>query len=284
VTGTEVHDLTQQPQPASRYALDNDQPTAGSMLACLATMLDELSFGVLQAAGVRHGANCLELGAGGGSVAGWMARVTGDTGQVLALDLKPEHIPAIDGVQVLRCDVTRDALPTAPGQGWDVIHARLLLAHLPQRAEVLRRLADALAPGGALVIGSWGEHGRGRLLAPADQNLADLYIRYKIALGAVFTAQGNEPGWGLRAHQALLDVGLVDVHTIGGAVRSWPNGTAGCMLPVHVSTELQDLLVEHGMTAGELARLREAMVQERTVILSDLMLYTTGYRPGQGAA
>lgn len=46
-------------------------------------------------------------------------------------------------------DVVRDDLPTPP---LDLIHARPVLVHLPERDDVLRRLAGALKPGGALLV------------------------------------------------------------------------------------------------------------------------------------
>ena len=48
-----------------------------------------------------------------------------------------------------RHDITADAIPLAR---YDLIHARLVLSHLPQRREVLVRLTQALRPGGWLVI------------------------------------------------------------------------------------------------------------------------------------
>jgi SAM-dependent methyltransferase len=50
---------------------------------------------------------------------------------------------------VARHDITADAIPLAR---YDLIHARLVLSHLPQRRDVLVRLIEALRPGGWLVI------------------------------------------------------------------------------------------------------------------------------------
>jgi SAM-dependent methyltransferase len=47
-------------------------------------------------------------------------------------------------------DLTADrAIPGAP---FDLVYARLLLYHLPERLGVLRRLWDAVAPGGHLLV------------------------------------------------------------------------------------------------------------------------------------
>jgi trans-aconitate methyltransferase len=39
-----------------------------------------------------------------------------------------------------------------PGAPFDLVYARLLLFHLPQRVAVLARLWDAVAPGGHLLV------------------------------------------------------------------------------------------------------------------------------------
>lgn len=51
-------------------------------------------------------------------------------------------------VEVRRCDFTRDDVEPA---SYDLVHSRLLLMHLSDPAEVLRRMAAALRPGGWLV-------------------------------------------------------------------------------------------------------------------------------------
>ena len=47
-------------------------------------------------------------------------------------------------------DLTADE--PVPGGPFDLVYARLLLIHLPDRAAVLARLWDAVAPGGYLVV------------------------------------------------------------------------------------------------------------------------------------
>jgi SAM-dependent methyltransferase len=43
--------------------------------------------------------------------------------------------------------------PTSPrGEGFDLVHARLVLVHIPGRDEALRRMISALRPGGWLVV------------------------------------------------------------------------------------------------------------------------------------
>jgi SAM-dependent methyltransferase len=133
------------------YLLDNAAPQAGGRFAGLEACYDQATFGHLSALGLGEGWRCWEIGAGGGSVVRWMAAQVGDSGSVLGTDLNLDWIDAGMPRQAeLRLhDVTSDEIPSS---AYDLIHARLVLLHLPGRDEVIERLVAALAPGGWLVL------------------------------------------------------------------------------------------------------------------------------------
>ena len=101
--------------------------------------------------GVAPGWRCLELGAGGGSIAAWLATQVGSAGRVVATDFDVSRIRthSLNQLEVHRLDLVTDALPLGP---WDLIHERLVLQHVPARLEVLDRMLTALAPGGWVVL------------------------------------------------------------------------------------------------------------------------------------
>jgi SAM-dependent methyltransferase len=96
------------------------------------------------------GWRCLEVGAGGGSIARWLGRRVGPTGRVIATDIDIRFLDGVrrENVEVLRHDITRDPVPLA---SFDLVHARMILIHLPERDAVVRKLAGALKRGGWLV-------------------------------------------------------------------------------------------------------------------------------------
>lgn len=261
---------------ATPYTFNNDEPTAGDLLDHLATMLDDFSRERLRQAGVRPGARCLEVGAGAGTLAHWMADEVGPAGEVIATDLKPQHIRSHERVTVLVHDVLTDPMPAG---AFDVIHARLLLAHLPQRHEVLRRFAAALAPGGAVVLEEWEPSWRDAVLTAPDRAVAQaLFSRYHDAFVTVLRDRGQDPTWARGAHQAMADAGLADLDTVVHS-RSWRGGTPGCLLPVTTTREVQDRLIGAGMTADELDELRALLMDPRLVIQGNLTFSTIGRRP-----
>ena len=105
---------------------------------------------LLESLGVGPGWRCLEAGAGGGSIAVWMAERVGPDGSVLATDIDTTHLePLADGVlEVRRHDLRCDDLPVG---SYDMVHERSVLSWL-EASDALERLVAAVAPGGWLVV------------------------------------------------------------------------------------------------------------------------------------
>lgn len=101
--------------------------------------------------GLREGWHCLDVGAGAGSLVEEFAERVGPNGYVLAIDLDPRYLNAINlpQVEVRKANVLVDPLPE---NAFDLVHARLLLEHLPQHREALRRMMGAVRPGGWLLV------------------------------------------------------------------------------------------------------------------------------------
>jgi SAM-dependent methyltransferase len=136
----------------SPYLLDNRRDEAADRFTALAALYDPMTAGHFDTIGVSAGWRCLEIGAGGGSVVRHLAERVGPSGRVLATDIEPRFLDPLAGlanVDVARHDAVVDPLPEAE---FDLVHARLVLIHIPERLAVLRRLAAALRPGGWLLI------------------------------------------------------------------------------------------------------------------------------------
>jgi ubiquinone/menaquinone biosynthesis C-methylase UbiE len=123
---------------------------AATRFAALADLFDARTKRCLLQCGVGAGWRCLEVGAGGGSIAGWLSEQVGAGGKVVATDIDPRFLGAFesDNLEIIRHDITTDPMPEGT---FDLVHTRMILIHLPERDEVLRRLAGVLRPGGWLV-------------------------------------------------------------------------------------------------------------------------------------
>ena len=133
------------------YLLDNADPRAERRFDALGHLFDAHTIEYLAGIGVTRGWSCWEVGAGGGTIAEWLAGAVAPTGSVLATDLDLRRLPAtaMPGLTAAHHDVVHDDIPTG---AYDLVHARLLLVHLPERERVLDSLVRSLRPGGWIVI------------------------------------------------------------------------------------------------------------------------------------
>ena len=99
-----------------------------------------------------------------------------------------------------------------PGAPYDLVYARLVLFHLPERVEVLGRLWAAVAPGGHLVVQDYDLAAVGSVpRMPIDDQLAGFI------LGA-FTAAGCEVRAGALLPRLFQEagIGLPDATDVAG--------------------------------------------------------------------
>jgi SAM-dependent methyltransferase len=213
----------------SEYTLSNEWPEEGGRLAGAEALFDPVTFRHLDAIGVASGWSCLELGGGSGSVALWMAERVGPGGSVVVTDLDTRFLDQIDlpTVEVRAHDIRHDPLD----RSFDLIHARLLLEHLPERIDVLAKLRDALAPDGWLCIEDADL--TAALHLPADrqfvvpQKLRSSWRRVSRASMAHAVPAGYDGEFARELPRYLADAGLVDVDAeccsrllVGGSLRA----------------------------------------------------------------
>ena len=185
---------------------------------------------LLDQVGLASGASCLDAGCGPGETMRLMAQRVGPAGRVTGID-----VDAPIGAQALMmlrraghrqcrfvpCDVTDD--DPLSGAPFDLVYARLLLYHLPQRVTVLRRLWEAVAPGGHLLIQDYDLRTVG--VMPTLDSVEEL----RHVLTEAFTAAGCDVQIGARLPEVFVQAGI-----------GVPDGT-------DVSGHLEPLAEAHGM-------------------------------------
>ena len=147
--------VTAQTGPTKRtkqeYSLDNGWEHARYRLELLERCYDPGTIRRLDNLGVGAGWRCLEVGAGGGSITRWLCGRVGSQGRVLAIDLDTRFVEELDdgNLEVRRMDLRTDELPAG---AFDLVHARAVLMHIPDREHILDALLHALRPGGWLLL------------------------------------------------------------------------------------------------------------------------------------
>jgi ubiE/COQ5 methyltransferase family len=107
----------------SGYALDNSWDRAKRRLALLEHFLDPKTKRHMQALGVARGWNCLEIAAGGGSIARWLSETVGDSGNVMATDINTALLKELSApnLETREHNILTEDLPEA---AFDIVHCR----------------------------------------------------------------------------------------------------------------------------------------------------------------
>ncbi|GIL25592.1 class I SAM-dependent methyltransferase [Actinocatenispora comari] len=258
------------------YSFDNAGPAGARQLDQLGEAFDGHTTSILTEYGVGRGWRCLDIGAGAGSIAGWLADRVGPEGHVTATDVDPRYLTERDNLTVLRHDVRRDPVPAGE---YDLIHARMVFVHLPNRNEVLGRLVSALRPGGLIVLSDCDCRERDPVLAVPDPADAKTFELFNDIIRSVGRRNGADLGWTRYAYAAMRTAGLAPERTVVFG-RSWPGGSAGCGLYQALAYQIEPTLRADGMTDEQLGTLHRLLDDPGFVISAWLMHTTVGRRPG----
>jgi SAM-dependent methyltransferase len=261
----------------TRYMLDNARDETADRFAALSTLFDSTTTCHLERCGVRCGWRCLEVGAGGGSIATWLADRVGASGAVLATDIEPRFLSALahPNLEVRRHDIGVDALPE---RSFDLVHARLVLMHVPDRDEALERMIAALKPGGWIVA---EEFDSVSLLPAPDQCPSETRVDTQIALLKLLEDHGVNRLYGRQLYGALRSHGLANVDSEGRVVML-RHGSAGESMLRANYLQLRGKMVEEGyITEDQIESDLKRLQDPHFAMPSAVMWSATGRRPGE---
>jgi SAM-dependent methyltransferase len=232
------------------YLLDNQETQAGERFDALSRLFNASTFRHAHLIGLERGWRVWEVGAGGPSVPVWLAEQVGPEGHVLATDIDTSWIDATEpGYEVERHDVGAEP---APAEAFDLVHARLVLVHVTQRAKAMATMVSALRPGGWLLIEE-ADPTLQPLVCPdesgEEQQLAN---RLKHGFRTLLAERGVDLAYGRTLPRLLRSAGLTEVQ----ADAYFPMGGAACTELERATIEqIRDRLVAAGVaTDAEIDR------------------------------
>ena len=161
------------------------------------------------------------MGAGTGTVAEALAERVSPHGRVVATDTDTRFLEPLGERACSGCSAA-DVTAGLPDRPFDLIHARLLLEHLPQRQDVLRSMADAAAPGGWVLVEDF-DWSTALMVDPPTPLLS----RVADACRGFMSSRGYDPEFGRRLPRALAAVGLVDIGTHAQAMPVYADPQRG---------------------------------------------------------
>ena len=231
------------------YIFDNAWQEQRRRLADLEALLDPGSIRHLEASGVGLGWKCLEVGAGGGSIVDWLCRRVGCSGRVVATDIDPRYIAALDhpNLEVRTHHLGIDELEAGV---FDLVHTRLVLLHLSpdQRNIAVRQMLSALKPGGWLVVEDMDTMSLAPLMGTEDEQA---HARKLFAAhDEVMRRRGADPQYGRRLLADLTAAGL-DVLGAEGRVLIGRGGDAAAAVWRLTFEQIRPALIALGLATNE---------------------------------
>lgn len=228
------------------YLLDNAGREAPARFDALSRLFDRMTRRHLTDRGVGPGWHCLEVGAGGGSIAAWLAERVGSGGRVLATDLDPRHLEtlAAPNLEVRRHNIATDPLPAA---AFDVIHARLVLNSVPDWQPVLVKMVGALKPGGWLVAEEFDSESLPP--DPAGSPGEEILSTHR-AMGRLMADRNFDRRFGRLLFGRLGKQGLTNIEAEARTVMV-DGGSAGASLLRANFQQLRDAMVAAGYVTGQ---------------------------------
>jgi SAM-dependent methyltransferase len=253
------------------YALDQSWHAERDRLNSITGLYDATTIDVCERVGLAEGWRCAEVGAGTGSVAQLLAERVGTSGRVLAVDLYTHSLDPLrsESLEVRQMDLTTESLPAG---AFDLVHARLLLEHLPQRDDVLIALARAVAPGGWLVVEDF-DWSTATVVDPP----APVLVRVADACRTAFGLHAYDAEFGRRLPRALRSAGLVDVRTHAASAQVSADPERGVPAWELLVAQLGPALVAHGLaSAADLEEFTRLCHDGDTVFFAPLMVSCAG--------
>ncbi|KZS59410.1 MAG: methyltransferase domain-containing protein [Mycobacterium pseudokansasii] len=249
------------------YVYDQGFAQERTRLAGIESLWDPGTHALLDDLGIGPGWRCLEVGAGGGSLLQWMS---GRGATVVAVDIDTRFIESLasDTIDVRRLDIRSDELPRGE---FDLVHSRLVLEHLPDRRQIIGRLAATLRPGGWMVIEDYdwtafGLEGAGAELDRATEAILSFMQR-----------SGFEPHYGRQVVADLAAAGLTEVRGQGRA-RLIDSATPGFDFFRLSFESLRDAVVDAGLISPEDADAAAARFGEDVRVFTPIMMAGIGRR------
>ena len=235
-------------ETANRHYVLGDSRDELARLEQQAALFSEETDETLRRAGVGPGMRVLDLGCGVGDVSLAASRLVGEHGFVLGIDRSTEAVTTarrrmaglgIGWVEFREADVFDLAV-----DGFDAVIGRFILMHLPEPAEVLRRVCRRVKPGGSV---AFIEMDISSTSISPPMPLFDRCLRVVID---VYNKAGMVPDMGSRLYATFRQAGLSPALNGSCKVEGGPESKAFDYLARTVKSLLPSIK-EHRLYADE---------------------------------
>ncbi len=176
------------------YVFSNDWKDARQRLGLLEEVFDPGTIRHLEQIGVGDGWQCLEAGAGAGSIARWLSMKVGSSGRVLATDIDTCLLDAltVPNLEVQHHDIVADPLPES----------------------AFDHMVAALKPGGWLLVEE-PDYVSEDIISYEDAGAPEVFRRVREAKTRFHQLRGFDRFYGRRVFDELRTRGMTNVSSEG---------------------------------------------------------------------
>jgi len=224
--------------PTQGYVLGHSDREL-NRLAVQARLVDPITRGFFQAAGIITGMRVLDVGSGAGDVAFLAAELVGETGEVVGVDRSATAVALARqraGALSLRNVSFREGDPTSMTfeKAFDAVIGRYVLMFQPDPTMMLRGVAAHVRPGGVVVFHEpdW-DGARSFPQVPTYERCCRWIVE-------TLSRSGADPRMGIKLHGAFVGAGLPAPSL---KLESVIGGGASSSDQVHFKTDLACTLV-----------------------------------------
>jgi SAM-dependent methyltransferase len=188
------------------------------------------------------------------------------------IDTRLAEPVAAPNLEVVRLDIRTD---TFPQDEFDLVHARLVLEHLPERVDVTAKLAAALKPGGWLVLEDFDN-----VTAFVCEPPSEVHAKVANAMYAVMNAAGFDELLGRRLLGHLKRLGLAEIETAGWLDVVPGDSEAGVPQWSLLVDQLRPPMLASGaVTEADLVEFRAMLHDPAVTMYSPTLIRARGRRP-----
>lgn len=188
--------------PYSTGPYSMDQLTERDRLLLLEQVKDPETIRILESLPLDESSRCLEIGAGMGSIAYWLAARCSQ-GHVVAVDIDTRNLDPQQSSNLIIHEVDI-ATQNFASSSFDLVHARAVLCHLPAREEILARAYQWISRGGWLVV-------EDVYTLPVGTSPYPAMNRYAAAAHEAAQQRGADMQWGNRLPGIMAQLGFAHI-------------------------------------------------------------------------
>lgn len=188
--------------PYSIGPFSMDELTERDRLLLLEQVKDPDTIRILKSLPIDETSRCLEIGAGMGSIAYWLAARCSQ-GHVVAVDIDTRNLDPqrLSNLTIQEVDIATHEFPPS---SFDLVHARAVLCHLSAREEVLTRAYRWISPGGWLIV-------EDVYTLPVGTSPYPAMNRYAAAAHQAAQQRGADMQWGSRLPGIMAQLGFAHI-------------------------------------------------------------------------